>query len=302
MRRWVALTSLGLILLCLAFILFPQARFWLVDSFLPSPSPQPLREAFPPSPHPRFLRVGVAAMISPARTWFSYRKLFQKVAHTLGQDLAFVQRKTYEEMNRLLASGQVELAWICTGAWPQLREQRAARLLVVPQVRGRTTYRGYLVVSPQVRGPHLRQLAGQVIAYSDPLSLTGYRLPRQFFQQQGINPDTFFSRSFFCFSHDNSLEALRRNLAQVAGVDALVFDYLAERSPEDVAGIDILWRSPELPIPPLVVTEALSTEEVERLRQVFLAIHQTEEGKNLLRELGIDQFVLPDEKAYQQLP
>ncbi|MGQ9751834.1 MAG: PhnD/SsuA/transferrin family substrate-binding protein [Thermoanaerobaculaceae bacterium] len=301
MRRWVVLSSSGLGLLCLAFILFPQARFWLLDTFLPSPPPQPLRETSPPSPHPRLLRVGVGAMISPARTWLSYRKLFQEVARSLGKELAFVQRKTYEEMNRLLASGQVELAWICTGAWLQLREQRAARLLVVPQVRGRTTYRGYLVVSPQLRGAHLNQLAGLVIAYSDPLSLTGYRLPRQFFQQQGINPDTFF-RSFFTFSHDNSLEALRRNLAQVAGVDALVFDYLAEHFPEKVGGMDILWRSPELPIPPLVVAEALSTQEVERLRQVFLAIHRTEEGKNLLQELGIDQFVLADEKAYQQLP
>lgn len=302
MRRWVALSSLGLGLLCLTFILFPQARFWLIDTFLPSPPPPPPRETLPPSPFPRPLRVGVGAMISPDRTWLSYRKLFQEVARSLGKELGFVQRKTYEEMNRLLATGQVELAWICTGAWPQLREQRAARLLVVPQVRGKTTYRGYLVVSPPLRGAHLSQLAGLVIAYSDPLSLTGYRLPRQFFQQQGINPDTFLSRNFFTFSHDNSLEALRRNLAQVAGVDALVFDYLAEHFPENVAGIDILWRSPELPIPPLVVAAAVPKEEVERLRQVFLTIHQTEEGKNLLRELGIDQFVLPDEKAYQQLP
>lgn len=261
----------------------------------------------PSSPEPKdspalVRRVAIGAMISPARTIAVYSDLFHIIGQRMGEEVAILLKKTYREVNELLLSGEVDVAWICTGGWRDLRASGKVELLAVPQVNGKTSYRSYLVVRSDAPYRTLAELKGSRIVYSDPLSLTGCRIPRYMFESLGYSAETFFSQSFFSFSHDASLWAVRRSLADVAGVDSLVFDFLKAHNPEEVAGLRIISASEELPIPPLVVGTWVPAAERLRWQSVLTSLHEDPQGATVLRGLGIDRFVPPDPERYQALP
>lgn len=305
MRRLVAVAFWLIAGACLLVMLSPHARHAFLRLTMPGGERQGGDLAASVVLHSADrepVKVAVAAMISPAQTYAFYEELLSLVGQRFGRPVALVQKKTYHELNELLLTGEVEVAWICTGAWPSLAESGAARLLVVPQVGGKTTYRSYLVVRANSPYRTMADLRGARIAYSDPLSLTGCRLPQRLLRQAGFAPEDFFAGSFYTYSHDNSLQAVSLGLADVAGVDSLVFDFLREVAPEEVKGLRVLMASEELPSPPIVVSEHVSPQKRDAWRQAFVHLHETAEGRQVLARLHIERFLPADPAAYQGLP
>lgn len=63
------------------------------------------------------LRMAIGAMISPKDTEGHYRRLLQYLGQEAGVEVELVQRKTYAEINELLISGDIQLAFICSGPY-----------------------------------------------------------------------------------------------------------------------------------------------------------------------------------------
>lgn len=248
------------------------------------------------------LRVAIAAMISPERTYSAYGALFSELGRRLGRPVELVQRHSYAEVNDLLGHDGVDMAWICTGAWPHVRDAQTARLLAVPVVGGKTTYGALVVVGPNSTASGLSDLSGRTFAFTDPLSLTGCLYPRGAAERVGKPADAFFGSTFYTHGHDLSIEAVRRGLADAASVDSLVYDYLCRKSPEEVAGLRVVDRSPPYPIPPLVVPARVPATASARLRDTLLAMGRDPAGRTLMDALLIDEFRQPDDAAYASMP
>ena len=304
MRRTAALATLAVALLFTA-LLVPGSplRSCLVGAL--GRSPAATTAALPSAPAPLTgppFRVAVGAMISPERTYDVYGDLFRLLAERLGRPLELKQRRTYQEVNGLVMRGEVDAAWICTGAWSELRTAGAARLLAVPVVDGLTTYQALILAGPgRPAARSLEELRGAKFAFTDPISLTGCRYPRDRLAAKGERVEVFFGSTFFTHGHDRSIEAVRRGLADGASVDSLVYDFLARRSPDEVEGVRVLERSDPFPIPPLVVPAAAAEADLERLRRELLSLRADPAGKALLDALLVDGFAVPDEGAYERL-
>lgn len=244
------------------------------------------------------LRVAIGAMVSPERTYLDYRTLFAAVARRAGARLELVQRRSYHEVNRLIVEGDVDLAWICTGAVDELAAARAATLVAIPEVAGRTTYRCNLVVpeTSPVRGP--ADLQGAVMAFTDPLSLTGRKVIVAELARLGHAPESFFAHSFYTHAHDRSIRAVREGLATAATVDSLVWDHLARNSPNELAGLRIAWVSGDFPVPPLVAPATMDAAELRRLREILLALSDDPVDRKTLEGIGVDRFVAGDPTLY----
>jgi len=248
------------------------------------------------------LRVAVGAMISPERTYEFYADLFRLLAGRLQRPLELKQRRTYQELNALIRRDEVDVAWICTGAWPELAEAQAARLLAVPVVEGKKTYNALVLAGPAIpRASDLAGLGGGRFVFTDPISLTGCLYPKRRIAELGRDAGSFFSATSFTGGHDRSIEAVRRGLAAGASVDSLVFRYLARRFPEEVEGVRVLETSPSFPIPPLVVPVSASPEAERLLREALVNLGSDETGRKLLEALLVDGFAPADEEAYARL-
>jgi phosphonate transport system substrate-binding protein len=244
------------------------------------------------------LRVAVAAMLSPQTTTRDYDRLIAYLENRLDRPVELVQRSTYAETNELLRTRQVDLAFVCTGAYVRGERDFGMELLTVPQVRGEITYRSYLIVPADSPAGGLEDLRERVFAFTDPLSLSGYMAPVYLLRSNGASPDDFFARTLFTYSHDNSIQAVAEGWADGAAVDSLVYDALVGQNPFYGETTRVIWRSQPYGAPPAVVHPDLDADMRERLRSLLLRMDKEEEGAEALAALGADSFVLADDHLY----
>lgn len=254
------------------------------------------RSADPP------VRFAFASVLSPERSVASLSVFADYLARKLDRPVEIVRRKTYAETNELLHLGKVDAALICTGAYALAREQFGVRAIAVPTVRGgQTSYRA-LIIAPRGRGVRdLAALRGSVFAFSDPLSNTGYRYVAERLRHDGTEPDAFFERTLFTYSHDNTIAAVRDGIADAGVVDSLVWDALVATHPEIGAELEVVDRSVEFPINPVVVSPATSPELAERLAETLCAMAEDSAAAEVLGALGIEGFTRPDEPRYDAI-
>lgn len=244
------------------------------------------------------LRVAVGAMISPKSTFESYNNLLNYLGERLGRPVELVQRATYAEVNDLLKWGKVDMAFVCSGPYVEGHREFGMELLVAPQVRGQTFYYSYIIVPHDSQAQSLEDLRGKIFAFTDPLSNSGHLAPTYMLWQMRERPETFFQKTIFTYSHDNSIKAVAEGLVDGAAVDSLVYDYIVGRDPQYGAKTRIIKKSPPYGIPPVVVHPALDPQLKAQFRDLFLHIHEDERGREILQELMIDRFVIIEDQAY----
>ncbi|MBU4177676.1 MAG: substrate-binding domain-containing protein [Desulfurivibrionaceae bacterium] len=249
-------------------------------------------------PDSQALRIGVAAILSPQGTVLSYQPLIDYLGRKMDKPAILVQRKTYQELNDLLARNVVDLGFICTGAYLEGARNGTMSLLVVPQINGKTTYRSFFIVPAASPARELGDLRGKVFAFTDPLSNTGYRYPLSLLQDMGQQPETFFGRTIFTYSHDRSIAAVMEGITDGASVDSLVYQFAGKRNPEILRRTKVIWESPDFGIPPVVVPRIIAPAKKALLKELLLGMHHNAEGEKALAVFGVDRFVEPPPGLY----
>lgn len=217
----------------------------------------------------------------------------------LGLKIEIVQRDSYRETMDLLRLKQMDFAWVCD--YPFLTLKDLVRLMAVPLYRGKPLYRAYIIVPAGNRGlqvDSLKDLKNAVFAYADPLSNTGYLYPRYAIQQMGEDPQTFFRKTFFTWSHKKVVEAVALGIAQGGAVDSYIWDTLEQISPQLTRRTRIVQRSPDYGFPPFVARSGLDPELFARVQNFLLTMHQDAEGKALLKRINLDSFSKGDAHLY----
>lgn len=244
------------------------------------------------------LRVAVAAVISPQGTVESYQPLLDFLSAQLGRPIELVQRRTYAEVNDLIESGDVDLAFVCTSAYVDGHDKFGMELLAAPQVDGAAVYFSLLIVPADSPAQTMADLRGQVFAFTDPMSNTGRNYPTYLVQQLGQTPETFFARTFFTYSHDDAIRAVADGLADGAAVDSLVYDFAIARDPMLAQKTRVIHRSEPFGIPPVVVGPQIRPQLRAELQNLLFDMVTAPEGRASLATAGIERFVPIDDSAY----
>ncbi len=245
------------------------------------------------------LRVAVAAMTSPRETFTHYRELLDYIGMKSGHSIQLIQRRTYDEVNALFPKGEIDLAFICTGPFAASRERFGFEALATPQVRGQPFYQSYLIVPKESGYQKLEDLKGRAFAFTDPDSNTGAMVPRFWLAQLGETPESFFSKTIFTYSHDNSILAVAKGLVDAAAVDGHQWEYFERFNPGYTSKTRVISKSPPFGSPPLVASGRLKKGVRSQIQELMLSMHTDPEGKRILDNLLIDRFVAPREEWYE---
>ncbi|MCL4528494.1 MAG: phosphate/phosphite/phosphonate ABC transporter substrate-binding protein [Chloroflexi bacterium] len=247
------------------------------------------------------LRVAVGAIISPQGTIESYSPLLDYLSKKLNRPVELVQRRTYLEVNDLVEHGEVDIAFVCSGPYVEGHDSFGMELLAAPQVSGKTTYNSLLIVSAASQAKSITDLHGKVFAFTDPISLTGRLYPAYLVQQLGSTPETFFSRTFFTYSHDEAIRAVASGLADGAAVDSMVYEYTLTSDPSLTEKVKVIQRSPDFGIPPVVVSPLIRPQVRAELQALLLDMASDPEAKAALSSIGIERFVTIEDSAYESV-
>ena len=247
--------------------------------------------------HP--LRVAIAAVISPQGSAESYAPLLDYLSAKLERPVERVQRRTYNEVNELVRRGEVDMAFVCTSSYLVGSQEFDMQLLAAPQVNGDVTYRAIIIVPANSTAQDILDLRGTVFAFTDPISFSGRVYPTYLLNQFGETPETFFSRTFFTYSHDDAINAVASGLADGASVDSLVLDFALKRDPDLQSRIRVIHTSPPFGMPPVVVSPSIRPQLRAQLEEALLNMDQGETGREALQALDYERFVTVSEEDYQ---
>jgi len=233
------------------------------------------------------LRVAVGAVTSPQGTVDSYAPLLDYLERKLNRPVELVQRRTYAEVNDLVKTGFVDVAFVCTSAYVDGQRAFDMQLLVAPEVDGATVYYSVLIVPATSAARSMADLRGKVFAFTDPMSNTGHNFPKYLIKQLGETAESFFSRTFFTYSHDDAIRAVASGLADGAAVDSLVYDYAIQREPDLAQRTKIVFRSEPFGIPPVVAGPQARPQVVAEVRDLLVIRSMDMKYKALLIPISL---------------
>lgn len=224
-------------------------------------------------------------------------RLKSYLSRKCGTDVQLVQRRTYEEITSLLLSGQLDAAWICGYPFAQYRSELA--LVAVPEWRGKPLYQSYIIVHADRKAASIDDLKGDLHAFSDPNSNSGYLVTAALLAESHERPETFFRKTIFTYGHRNVVRAVASGLAQSGSVDGYVWEVMAELEPELTGKTRILRKSEELGFPPVACLRSnRDAPQISLLRQALLEMRNDDEGRQVLGLLKLDGFAEEPESLF----
>ncbi len=249
----------------------------------------------------KLLRVAVAGVLSPTKTLEYYQELLAHMEQKLDRQVTLILKPTYAEVNDLVRGQGVDVALVCSLAYVLGNQDFGMELLVAPQMYGETVYYSYLIIPEGSSATSLNDLKGATFAFTDPLSNSGYLAPSYQLYLLSEVPASFFGRYVFTYNHDNSIMAVADKLVDGAAVDSLVYDQLVANDLELASKTKIIARWGPYGIPPIVASPVLEHQLKQQLRDFFLDLHNSSQGKMILNNLSIDKFVVVPDDIYDSI-
>jgi phosphonate transport system substrate-binding protein len=249
----------------------------------------------------RPLRIAVGGMITPREGFIYYREFIDYVGEKMNRPVEFVDREKYDEINMLMNSGQIDVAFVCSGPYVDGHDGFGMELLAAPRAYRKTVYYAYIIVANDSPINSFKALRGKTFAFADPLSNTGKIVPEYMLAKMNETPETFFKKFIYTYAHDKSIKAVAEKVVDGASVDSLIWEYANRTHPELTAKTKIIEKSLPYAIPPVAVRKGLSPALKKELRAVFLGAHLDERGKELLDKMMIDKFVVINDSAYDSV-
>jgi phosphonate transport system substrate-binding protein len=217
------------------------------------------------------------------------RQIEGHISARIGRPVQVVKRRTYREVTSLLVAGQLDAAWIC--GYPFVQHRDALEILAVPLYRGEPLYHAYLIARQDRGAATLAELRGDLHAFSDPDSNSGFLVTSAMLAELGTAPAAFFARSFFTYGHRNVIRAVAAGLAQSGSVDGYVWDVMADLEPALVGATRVVQASAPMGFPPFATSRQADPGLARAIRDALLTMPETADGRAILATLRLDGFV-----------
>ena len=242
--------------------------------------------------------IAIASMTSPKETYQYYSDLINFISKKTGHPIYIKQKKTYEEVNKMLENSEIDFAFICAGAYAEEYHTQKLKLMVAPQISGKLHYHAYIIVNKNSGINKFEELRDKSFVFTDPLSNTGRLYPMKRLTDLNTTPEEFFMKTVFSYGHDISIQMVNRGIIDGASVHSLIYNYISYYHPEEVSNIAIIEESKEFGMPPVVIPSGLPEEKFKKYQEVFLNMHKDTAGREILSKLHIDSFRIVDNSIY----
>lgn len=233
---------------------------------------------------------------------------FRAIAHFVGRKLEiaidFIDNIPWQARYLQIDAGAIDVAWICSAPYVRRIDQQSApiELLAAPVWMGeryadRPVYFSDLVVASDSRYDTFEALRGATWVYNEPGSFSGFEAMRYFLAMQGLD-EHFFGRVVASGAHQQSLAMILAHKADIGAIDSTVLEEAQRADPslrERLRTVAVVGPSP---IPPWVISRKLADDLRERMRQVFIAMADDQEGQAILTRGAIERFAAVQDRDY----
>jgi phosphonate transport system substrate-binding protein len=177
-----------------------------------------------------------------------------------------------------LVENKIDMAYLGSVTYLEAVEKGAKiKPLVAPidSNTGQPWYRLCLVVKSNSNIDTLEDLKGKTIAFVDQTSTFGYIAPLADLKQQKINnPYQDFTQVIYLGNHTQSMTALEDGIVDAVATNIAAYTNPPKNGKLTSKNTKIIWESPPIPNFPIVISEELSPDLIQKLQRAFLSLPQ----------------------------
>jgi len=231
-------------------------------------------------------------------------KLAAWLTERVGVEVKVYLPTSYSAVVEAMRAGQADVAYFDSRPFTVAQSLADAEALVAELRDGKTWYWSQWFVRKDSGIDTLEQLRGKSVAFTSPLSTSGYimpfaRLVKEGWVSKGGSPDEFFRAHIFAGGYEQALLAMYNKQVDTACVSAYAFErYLTD---EQRAEVKLLDQQGPVPTHVIAVRRSLPPELKEKLRASFLALNEPENEELAKSVYGAKKFVQVGEDHAQFL-
>ena len=256
---------------------------------------------------PQTISLGIITEINRSRIAEQFSDFVRYIAAKLasGQDSEgkVVLARTPFDLARLMQQRQVDFYMDSPYPTYLINDvQGVAKLLLRRWKGGMTEYRSLIFTRRNSAITRLDDLKGKVMAFEDPESTSGYFLPHAFLVRKGFTFadknrfDPYASpndiRYVFAYSQEQLWDWV---LTQKASAGAFSDDDFARLEKEQRSAVLILAETERLPRHLISIRRDFSLVLTERLKNILLSMHESDQGRIILHKIETTKFdLLPE--------
>ena len=263
------------------------------------------------------LRMVVTAAFVSNKGLSVYEELAEYLSQKLNGDVKIVSGVNYEESNKLLKRGIIQVGFIC--GLPYTQNSKDFELIAIPVVsptpvkgfadtrdvpRLPGKYYSYTIVRKDSHISSWAQLKGKSFVYNEQTSNSGYNMPRYKLVQLGAKSwEDYFSRVVTSGSHEESIRMVAEGYVDASSVDSMVLDYdrsIGDANAANVRVIETLFPG-GAGVPPVVVNKKFDPALRVKLTAILTSMHKDPVGKAILNKALLARFDPPNDANYDDI-
>jgi len=232
----------------------------------------------------------------------TYRPLADYLAKKLGRTVELRTVDSWEGLAKSLSTGETDIALLGPWGYVLANSQANAQVISTILYDGKPEYFAIMVTSPDSGINSPKDLKGKTFAFGDKGSTSGYLIPLHYFMQQGIDPETYFSKVLY-----TKHQAIEMQVTQGA-LDAGA-DYNRNRNAMIEQGLikaeksKIIWESAPLPNDAFAVSSSLFKDKslVNKIQAALLEVGTALKTQPELLPAHYTGFVSRDNAFYKPI-
>ena len=246
------------------------------------------------------LRIAFIAYQNPDQLLENVEPVVEYLEATLGLEVESFSATDYAAVVEALAGGRADLGFMGPLQYVIARERSGAYPILGEVYNGSQTYVSRIFVRKDSKIADLAALRGKTMAFTDPISSSGYLYPLDAFKQKGLiesreDADRFFKKVYFAGGDEQALRSVLNGFVDAAGVGQFAFDLLRANEKDQIVSIG---ESRAIPSHCVVARRGLDTALVERFKKAMLALDKTKDRALLQKLYNVDGYVAVEDATY----
>lgn len=242
---------------------------------------------------PRPLTMAPLAEIPPAQME-AYATIRDHIEKRLQRPVHLAPGKNYTDLLNQFGEGKIDIFFGGSYTYQLAKERYGAIPVAQWKIDGKTDFQSYIFVRKESGIEDLRQLQGRRFAFTDPLSTSGYLVPRVRMAEEAgiIDPSQFFSEIKFKQNYRDLFDAVFLGEVDAGAIASYQFDGFGRRAQL----LRVIWKSPPLSFGFVFANgQTLFETEIAEIRKAFFSIGKTPETESLAK---VFEFVEPPKNVH----
>lgn len=244
------------------------------------------------------LRVSAIPDEVPTELLRKFKPLGAYLQEQLGMPVVFTPVADYPAVVEALASDRIDLAWLGGFTFVQARLKTGNAMPLVQREQDAEFTSVFITADPAITA--LSDLQGKTFAFGSVSSTSGSLMPRYFMLQDGIKPETYFSRIGYSGAHDATAAWVQAGKTDGGVLNASVWDKLVATGKVDPNKVRVFATTPSYYDYNWTVRGSLDPVLASKIKAAFLALDPANPAHKAILDLqSASRFIETSPENYK---